>query len=270
MGAMFRDIVKCATALLNNWLQLAGGGVMAVLGWTWPAVSSKLGHPEWATSVPPICLWTLAVLGFLWAFFKTWRAEHQSLGNTQSHAMDVEAALADLRQRARANDPHILAFVEQRSRDVLDGEPIDEWGLAHINFWITQRSAWGRWQAAQHKAPTDSATIRGIADSYLLSKMVEGVLQIRGIRSDTQQYEFISPDYWKTVYLHTFFDPSSGSLFRSRIYPRSITSPTDSDDSTDKTYTAICCDMKRVRAHFPATDSKTDRLTRKLLGPGAP
>src|SRR5882757_10609375 len=74
---MWSDIKQCGAAVLTNWLEIIGGGVLAVLGFVWPLFITKLGHPD-MISAPQSVIWALSAIVFLVAFFKAWRAEHRA------------------------------------------------------------------------------------------------------------------------------------------------------------------------------------------------
>src|SRR5712671_4756432 len=75
---MWQELSRCTSAVLKNWLELAGGGLIAVVGWwIWPFICKQLGRPEWVDAVPSSLIWGLIVVALLLAFFKAWRSEYR-------------------------------------------------------------------------------------------------------------------------------------------------------------------------------------------------
>jgi len=87
---MWQELSRCTSAVLKNWLELAGGGLIAVVGWwIWPFICKQLGRPEWVDAVPSSLIWGLIVVALLLAFFKAWRSEYRK-------AQAAEARLKEL------------------------------------------------------------------------------------------------------------------------------------------------------------------------------
>jgi hypothetical protein len=67
---MGKNLCRFAPAVASHWLDLAGGGTVAVLGWwVWPFACEKLGKPELVDKVPQSLIWVLVIAGLLSAFF---------------------------------------------------------------------------------------------------------------------------------------------------------------------------------------------------------
>jgi hypothetical protein len=167
-------------------------------------------------------------------------------------------------QRERDNDPHLKAFNETKFREALAGVPSAEQVLGQIIMWITNCSSWGRWQAAQTHVEVGNTQVQRHAEIHLLDMLQRGTIPARGIRASDGNYEFISPDFWKNVYLMTFFD--NITIIKTRIFPRSVTSPCDSDEISDKTYKHVFCEWAKIVAAFPQKDAQMDARTDSLLG----
>jgi hypothetical protein len=76
---MLSDLRDFAAAVLNYWLDMAGGGVLAVIGWwVWPYMAKSLRHPEWVDAVPSQLIWAAIAAGLFSAFFRAWRRQYHA------------------------------------------------------------------------------------------------------------------------------------------------------------------------------------------------
>ncbi len=191
-------------------------------------------------------------------------------------ANDVEAArtavihaqTAELRaareQREREADPYIQAFNESKYRNVLSGVAAEEHTLGFVVWWLANRTAWGRWYAAQTGVETGDKSVMHVAESILLTDLERGLIPARGIRADApEKSEFVQPDYWQRMYFQVF--PDTRTLFRARIFSRKVTSPADSDDVADATYMVVFCDLLKIEERYPQADRTTDKETARML-----
>ena len=180
----------------------------------------------------------------------------------------IQAQTAEMRatreQRERENDPYIRAFNESKYKDVLSGVAAEEHALGFVIWWIVNRSAWGRWYAAQINTEVGHANVQRTAESVLLGHFEKGTIPARGIRPESpDRSEFIQPDYWQRVYFHVF--PDMRTIYRARVFSRAVTSPADSDEIADKAYRVVVCDLPRIAEHFPEVEERTDKQTAELL-----
>jgi hypothetical protein len=150
-------------------------------------------------------------------------------------------------------DPAIRAFSEQRAADLKAGlEPKDQQLGILIMLLVTQ-TAWGRWQAGQHKmsypvmpplTPQNRSFIR-MAESHLLTQLEQGTLAARGFyKGDTNDIRFISPNWWGRVYIEVVNDDRQ--IFKATIKPREGVDP-----EVCERFTGISVELPKFFTMFP-------------------
>ena len=65
------------------------------------------------------------------------------------------------------------------------------------------------------------------------------------------------------VYFQVF--PDLSTIYRARVFSRTVTSPADSDEIADKTYRVVVCDLPRIAERFPQVEEQADARTAEFL-----
>ncbi|MFL6603050.1 MAG: hypothetical protein ACJ8R9_17220 [Steroidobacteraceae bacterium] len=277
-----------SAAFGNDWQWLIGVPVFTIV-WQHltPLASAALvvikGHPVLdamgqaaiAFTITYTARFALLLVRAPFVLFERERAHADGLEAALA-ANDIEAArtaamyaqaseLRGMREhRERESDPYIRAFNESKYKDVLSGVAAEEHVLGFVVWWLANRTAWGRWYAAQTGTDVGDKSVLRVAESVLLTDFEKGLIPTRGIRVDApEESEFIQPGFWQRVYFQVF--PDTRSLLRARIFSRKVTSPTDTDDAVDRTYAVVFCDLLNIEKRYPQSDRMTDKETAQIL-----
>jgi hypothetical protein len=169
-------------------------------------------------------------------------------------------------ERERELDPTIRAFRESRYQLVASGGAIDEASLGMIIWWISTKSAWGRWQAAQRgleETAVPDQSFLSLTASHLTTKLEEGTIAARAWRANDSSYKELSPDFWKWKYLRVV--PDNFSIWKALICLRGTTEAIE-----DTEYTSPVCDWNHIKMHFPETHEEIDAATTAMRVGRAP
>jgi hypothetical protein len=94
--------------------------------------------------------------------------------------------------------------------------------LGYAIIRMAERSAWGRWFAAQHLVNSGSAIgedyLLQTAGSIVMDSILDGDLEVRGRRPGRLDYEVISRTDWRSSGFHFVSDQIS--LWKMVIFPR--------------------------------------------------
>jgi hypothetical protein len=253
----------------------------AILSSWFTAMSGPLSVPLTIAAVfvenptARILLGATAFVCFWAAAYGVWARERNARNHTQAElttaradneqARAIERQTEELRrqreQRERELDPALRAFREQQFQTISAGGETDETNLSMLIWWVTVRSAWGRWQAAQHnfEEPTGEPhpTILQLAEHYFLDLLVKGQIVARAQRQDDESWEDLRPDWWKSKFFRVIRDPIT--LYKIAILWR----PTGTDPRPIG-YDYPRCHASQVKKIFPEFDEGTDAETKRL------
>jgi hypothetical protein len=244
-------------------------------------VAGAFGARIAADSIIQLGIWILAAICVAQAAYSVWAREYEARTSAEAeltadkeksrreHTRAIEQQTHEMRrqreQHERELDPALRAFREQRFQAMNSGGEIDEESIDILIWWIAARSAWGRWQAAQHhyyQPNAESAEppqmLLQLTASNVLGLLCSGKIIARARREADESYVELSPDFWTTKFFRIQPD-----LFR--IYKAEIVWRPDGTDTRPIGYRYPRCEWKQLKAIFPEHDEKIDAVTARLL-----
>jgi hypothetical protein len=243
-------------------------------------VAGAFGAHIPADSIIQLGTWILAAICGAQAAYSVWAREREARISAEAeltadkeksqreHIQAIEQQTDEMRrqreQRERELDPALRAFREQRFQAMNSGGVIDEESFDLLIWWIAARSAWGRWQAAQHhfyqpnpESAEPPQMLLQLTASHVLDLLCSGKIIARARRESDESYVELSPDFWTTKFFRIQPD-------LIRIYKAEIVWRPDGTDTRPIGYRYPRCEWKQIKAIFPEHDEKIDAVTARL------
>jgi hypothetical protein len=144
---------------------------------------------------------------------------------------------------------------------------------------MAQKSAWGRWFAAQHLAtsgkPIDEHHLLHIASTVVMDSILDGDIEVRGRKPTRMEYEPIPRTDWRSSAF--VFLQDSICLWRMHIIPRggaqispdgtfiADNAACDERNANLRAYDSLIVDAHQFENRWPSTDKVADQKRQKFL-----
>jgi hypothetical protein len=159
----------------------------------------------------------------------------------------------------------IVNWLWSKPKPVETGQPADKQIISHALFWLSERSAWGRWFRMQSQAHNDQEvpeqSFMHIAVMVLQTAACEGRITLWGVPTGRAGFEDVSPDLLQTRAVLSV-EPDDRQLWRVNLGP--YTGATPDVVAVLPKFDWLAVDMNQVKQLWPDVDPGTDKKTAKL------
>lgn len=213
----------------------------------WLKVSVSAGQAGWTIAL----LIVVAVYAFI--LWKIWRPIHvHHLPIPAETKPEASCTLEFVPDPSTSQAVPVAAPDEEESLDII------------AQYWIPNRSAWGRWQRAMG-SPVEDDTLLGVGfcASVIFYKAQAGELVITARPSSNIDREELSRDFWQVAYLGVRQHPTRN--WQVFIRPYDGLSDEVIAKIRAKDYVHPCARWSDIKRLWPEADPKTDAETARLL-----